>query len=231
MPAIATARSMYQPLCLIYQMKFLNNIKGLEYKVSKFDDNKYDIDSTSLNDKQLSELLTQIPKTSSFGFWDMLHPTVSDPGAYVTIQKYNNGFVYKLGNHGWSTKYRPIKAFQIIRYIKSLKTRKDINLRINTFGDTSKGIQNRLGENQIRQDQLNLIEEENWEYKLYKLNGYYLISKIQGSVGIYEQSYLLTEEECYAYEKEGKEYIDELSKSIDKRKLFSKKRETIEILR
>ena len=85
-----------EPLCLIYQMEFLNNIKDLEYKVSKFDENNFDIDSTSLSDEQLNEILTQIPKTSSFGFWDMLHPTVSDPGAYVTIQKYYNGYVYKL---------------------------------------------------------------------------------------------------------------------------------------
>jgi len=212
-------------------MEFLNNIKSLKYKVSKFDDNKYDIDSTSLNDKQLSELLTQISNTSSFGFWDMLHPTVSDPGAYVTIQKYDKGYVYKLGNHGWSTKYRPIKGFQIKRYIKNLKDRNDINLRFNKYGDTVKGIRNKIGKNQIRQDQLKLMEEENWEYKLYKLNGYYLISKLEGGVGIYEQSYLLTEDECNTYELKGKEYVNELSKAIEKGKLFAKKRETIEILR
>ena len=212
-------------------MEFLNNIQDLEYKVSKFDENKFDIDSTSLNDGQLNELLTQIPKTSSLGFWDMLHPTVSDPGAYVTTQKYDNGYVYKLGNHGWSTKYRPIKGFQIKRYINNLKDRKDANLRINKYGDTLRGIQNSIGKNQIRQDQLKLIEEQNWEYKLYKLNGYYLISVLKGGVGIYEQSYLLTEEECYAYEQYGKEFITELKQTNDKRKLFRKKRETIEILR
>jgi hypothetical protein len=161
----------------------------------------------------------------------MLHPTISDTGAYVTIQKFEIAYVYKLANHGWSTKYRPIKLFQIKRYLINLKNRKDTNLQIFKSGATSRSIKNNLGANQIRLDQLNLIKEKNWEYKLYEVNGYYLISKLEGGVGIYEQSFLLTEEECIAYESKGSKYIDELSREISKWKLFRKKRETIEILR
>ena len=196
------------------KMEFLNNIEGLKYKVSEDDANKYDIEYRDITKDQIYSIINSIPNSSSISYWDMLHPTISDPGLYVTIQKYEDRYVYKLGNHGWSTKYRPIQRFQIIRYINKLKNRSETQLRINRRADTIEGMRNRLENDQIRRDQLNLLFSKNWEYRLFEVNGYYIISIIQGTVGIYEISTILSEQECELYEQIGNEYLETIYKEL-----------------
>ncbi len=47
-------------------------------------------------------LLQWLPPNYKLQFYDQYYPSMSDPGAYVTVFRKDNLFIYKLGNHGWS---------------------------------------------------------------------------------------------------------------------------------
>jgi hypothetical protein len=48
------------------------------------------------------ELLVWLPPGVELSFYDQFYPSMSDPGAYVDIQRNDSIYIYKLGNHGWS---------------------------------------------------------------------------------------------------------------------------------
>lgn len=47
-------------------------------------------------------LLTWLPEACELRFYDRFYPSVSDPGAYVSVRREGRGFVHQLANHGWS---------------------------------------------------------------------------------------------------------------------------------
>ncbi len=47
-------------------------------------------------------LLEWLPATHKLCFYDQYYPSMSDPGAYVSVSRKDDLFAYKLGNHGWS---------------------------------------------------------------------------------------------------------------------------------
>jgi hypothetical protein len=47
-------------------------------------------------------LLAWLPRGFELGFYDQYYPSMSDPGAYVDIQRNESAYIYTLGNHGWS---------------------------------------------------------------------------------------------------------------------------------
>lgn len=47
-------------------------------------------------------LLLWLPEGFELFFYDQYYPSMSDPGAYVSIQRREGIFIYMLGNHGWS---------------------------------------------------------------------------------------------------------------------------------
>jgi len=48
-------------------------------------------------------LLAWLPRGFELGFYDQYYPSMSDPGAYVGVQRKDSAYIYKLGNHGWSS--------------------------------------------------------------------------------------------------------------------------------
>ena len=48
-------------------------------------------------------LLAWLPEACELRFYDRFYPSVSDPGAYVSVRRKGRGFVYQLANHGWSS--------------------------------------------------------------------------------------------------------------------------------
>ncbi|QWF17695.1 hypothetical protein [Lysobacter capsici] len=48
-------------------------------------------------------LLTWLPEACELRFYDRFYPSVSDPGAYVSVRREGRGFVHQLANHGWSS--------------------------------------------------------------------------------------------------------------------------------
>jgi len=48
-------------------------------------------------------LLVTLPENAELDFFDRFYPTISDPGAYVRVQRRGAFFIYYLNNHGWSS--------------------------------------------------------------------------------------------------------------------------------
>lgn len=53
---------------------------------------------------ELLELLALLPPEYELSFYDRFYPSMSDPGAYVSIERNGAGsYGYMMGNHGWSS--------------------------------------------------------------------------------------------------------------------------------
>ena len=51
-----------------------------------------------------ADLVERLPDGLAYGYWDMAHPSPSDPGAHTYLWRDAQGLALGLGNHGWSTK-------------------------------------------------------------------------------------------------------------------------------
>lgn len=51
-------------------------------------------------------LLEWLPPAYELAFYDQYYPSLSDPGAYVSIQRKDAVFMYFMGNHGWSASWQ-----------------------------------------------------------------------------------------------------------------------------
>ena len=94
----------------------LRNLKGL--KVLNYNDYYIKIvinKNTSL--EEITMFINSFPEKFQLNFFDNFHPQISDPGAYVFVQKQNNNFIYQLGNHGWSSNWKIIDSKDLINYI------------------------------------------------------------------------------------------------------------------
>jgi|GEM_PF-4195781 len=52
-------------------------------------------------------LLAWLPEACELRFYDQFYPSVSDPGAYVSVRRKGRAFTYRLANHGWSSAWSP----------------------------------------------------------------------------------------------------------------------------
>ena len=48
-------------------------------------------------------LLKWLPRGYGVHFYDQYYPTISDPGAYVEVQRNEEFLLYMFANHGWSS--------------------------------------------------------------------------------------------------------------------------------
>jgi hypothetical protein len=51
-------------------------------------------------------MLLWLPPKYELSFFDQYYPSMSDPGAYVSVQRKDDLLMYKLANHGWSGEWR-----------------------------------------------------------------------------------------------------------------------------
>ena len=92
---------------------FLNEVSHRPIEKPYF---AFKIDSlTTLHN--ISLFLDTFPEDFQFSFFDNFYPQISDPGAYLTIQHYNNNFIYQLGNHGWSSEWKIMIKSDLIDYM------------------------------------------------------------------------------------------------------------------
>lgn len=66
----------------------------------------YEISFVSPSPESFRSLLRWLPENWALSFYDRFYPSPSDPGAYVSIQRRDNGYLYVMGNHGWSSEWR-----------------------------------------------------------------------------------------------------------------------------
>ncbi len=52
---------------------------------------------------QFLRLLLWLPRRFELSFFDQYFPSPTDPGGFVDIQRKEQWFRYRMGNHGWST--------------------------------------------------------------------------------------------------------------------------------
>jgi|SRR6185436_6482654 len=78
---------------------------------------QFKINTTTILES-IQEFLDAFPPKFQLSFFDFYYPQVSDPGAYVTVQKLNPGlFIFYLGNHGWQSKPKEITRQELAAYI------------------------------------------------------------------------------------------------------------------
>ncbi len=91
-------------------------IKGLKLVDSSQQGYKYIFDKAS-NQKTVASLIQQITENRTLSFFDGKHPTISDPGAYIVVNKQDGKLFAHCGNHGWSSKWVQIKEEELINYL------------------------------------------------------------------------------------------------------------------
>ena len=94
-------------------MSFLNQIIDL-YRV--FNLKKFKIDENTMKEK-IIDYINSIPNKYQLSFFDYFHPQISDPGAYVIVQKNNKKYIFQLANHGWSSNWKEIEFEDLVEYI------------------------------------------------------------------------------------------------------------------
>jgi hypothetical protein len=100
----------------------LASLKGLEISGVErvwFNDKprfKLAIDNNTTKE-QIRSFFETIPDNFETIFFDYFHPQLSDPGAYVTVQRYGKDFLYMLGNHGWSGEWKLIEKKDLAEYL------------------------------------------------------------------------------------------------------------------
>jgi len=189
------------------------DIDGLNFLKSEYDYIVCNIDTSDSPDIEMIEkLFANLPHDLEIFFFDKFHPTLSDPGAYVTARKVNDIFIYYLGNHGWtSSKYWTTKEYLVNYLLKNWSYNQDI-LRISkVFNEiNSEGVENEI----IWDTQLTEILNKDWTYKLYEVNGNYLLSVICGSVGLFDRNIVLNSDMTLDYKNNGIAVIDKMAEKI-----------------
>lgn len=146
-------------------------------------------DTSSLQTDDVMNVLVELTVDYELVFFDYFHPQWSDPGAYVTVRRYKNNFVYMLGNHGWSSPWYATDINRLCRYI--MKNKDYQNDSINIRRSLRQPVF--LNEDLICEKywfcKLNLVHEVENQYKLYEVNGYHVINILSNNV-------------CYAIDEE-----------------------------
>lgn len=159
------------------------------------DSNAYCVTADTMNRELLKRILHSFRPEDALYFFDKDYFKISDPGAYVTVHKSKNSFVYSLANHGWSSLGQTIHHFHLIRYIlKSLSQYGELSIYPLRGGMARE--QNRF----YYEKQLTLIKVHQ-TVSLYEVNGSYLLKDI-----LYSGEYfnvLLNEDQTIEYEEKG----------------------------
>ncbi|MGE3801836.1 MAG: hypothetical protein AB7H80_12525 [Candidatus Kapaibacterium sp.] len=73
--------------------------------------------SDSTTQEAIGHVVDKLDERCAIDFFDYFHPQISDPGAFVTVHKEGEELKYMLGNHGWTSEWKPITRDSLIEYI------------------------------------------------------------------------------------------------------------------
>jgi hypothetical protein len=120
---------------------------------------------------EIQELISSLSDDLSVTFFDSNYPRISDPGAYVTISKYNYKYICTVGNHGWQNNPYYISTKEAASYL--LKNWNDNkNSRIIRFDSQEQIRSIKIAKYYF--NQLKLVRKTK-KYDIYELNGQYVI--------------------------------------------------------
>jgi len=67
---------------------------------------------------EIQDFLKAFPMRHVLNFYDNFYEQISDPGAFVSVQKLkDSSFAYRLGNHGWTSEWTAITENELVDYI------------------------------------------------------------------------------------------------------------------
>jgi len=88
---------------------------------------KIDLNTTK---EQIKLFIDTLPNCFEISFFDFFHPQLSNPGAYVSVQHHGPSFLYMVGNHGWSSRWKKISKSKLIDYIYKNREHNDEHIGI-----------------------------------------------------------------------------------------------------
>ncbi len=77
------------------------NIEGI--RLTTQENSRINVWADAPSAASIQKLLEWLPVKWKLGFYDKFYPSMTDPGAYVSVLRKEEVFIYKLGNHGWSS--------------------------------------------------------------------------------------------------------------------------------
>lgn len=80
----------------------LPDIQGIALSEEREDEMAFSVDPGA-GAPQFMRLLFWLPGGHELEFFDQFFPSPTDPGGYVDIQRKGDWFLYRVGNHGWTT--------------------------------------------------------------------------------------------------------------------------------
>ncbi|WP_162425738.1 hypothetical protein [Pontibacter pudoricolor] len=94
--------------------------------------NQYEIDVTSIASESIGKLVEWLPNDMELEFYDYQgHEYQSDrDGSYIDVQRYENGYAFKGGNHGRSSGWKRISKPQLMEFIMHNIKQKDAFIRV-----------------------------------------------------------------------------------------------------
>jgi hypothetical protein len=152
--------------------------------------NRRNIKIQNKNKQQICDLLIRLSADKELHFFDAFHPAWSDPGAYITVVKYNDGYIYKMGNHGWSSAWHPTDIDRLSRYILKNRDCQEGGIYIQRIVKEIKFDVNEPSNEMFWEDKLELVYGLKNKFSIYEVNGYHLI-EIHESC----QTYVILEED------------------------------------
>jgi hypothetical protein len=63
-------------------------------------------------------IICGLPPDRELGFYDPFYPSMSDPGAYISVRQQSDCYVYFFGNHGWSSGWQKQSREFLSHYLK-----------------------------------------------------------------------------------------------------------------
>jgi hypothetical protein len=86
-----------------------NNTSGLRITFFAF--------SGQANVDTCAQLIECVSDQDALWFFDRSHPQLSDPGAFISVQRDGDQLLAMRGNHGWSSHWIPIKQEELVLYL------------------------------------------------------------------------------------------------------------------
>lgn len=149
---------------------------------------KIQIENADIN--SIYDLLTSLSGNEELHFFDYFHPQWSDPGAYVTVVKYNNKYLYKIGNHGWGSNWHFIDIHRLSRYILKNRNYQGDDIYIRDIINKLKLSDNGATSEMFWEDKLKLVLSKKEKFSLFEVNGYHLMY-----INNMNKAYVISEDE------------------------------------
>jgi hypothetical protein len=86
--------------------------------------------SASTTKETIGKYVDKLDERCSLEFFDFFHPQISDPGAYVSVHMEKGKLTYMLGNHGWTSAWKPTTRKALIDSIYKNRAHNDGKIRL-----------------------------------------------------------------------------------------------------